>query len=176
MTKALSQAVEEAFGRFWAAYPARPENPRAAARAQFAKLVAAGEAPEALIRAAGAYAAFCAKARKDPLFIPHARTWLSQRRFEDFADAPEQAGAGQPVPEHPLAWLAAEIGDAAWASWIAPLQLVADDAPAAVLARTQFALDRVRSSWGGLIRARYGQVVWGLQTKGDMSSEQGKTI
>lgn len=159
---ALSAVQLAVFERFWAAYPRRPENPKAAARAVFGRLLLAGVDPEAIVAGAAAYAALCRREAKDPKFIPHARTWLSQRRFEDYQDeAPASAPAGEPSPEpHPLAWLLAEIGEEAWRSWIAPLRVETTADGARVVARTGFALDRVRRDWGRRIETHYGQVVW----------------
>lgn len=150
---ALSKTAAEAFERFWAAYPRRPDNPKAAAREVFARRVLAGENPAAIADAARRYAAHVAGAKLDPKFIPHARTWLSQRRYEDYREAaPASAGAGQPSPEppHPLEWMRAEIGADAFGSWIAPLSVDRQGEALVVTARTSFALDEVERRFGRL--------------------------
>ena len=159
---AMSKTHLAAFDGFWAAYPCRPDNPKAAARQVFERRVREGADPDAIVGAAGRYAAHCAATQLDSKFVPHARTWLAQRRYEDFADVPAQA-APQPDPEHPLAWVKAEIGEARWASWISPLTLAGD--PPVITALTQFALDHVRDEWGYLLRRRYGAVGWALKAK-----------
>ncbi len=120
-TAPVSMAVRTAFDRFMAAYPARGDNPRAPALVVFDRLVAQGDDAEQLVAAAGRFASAMKTEGREARMIPHARTWLSQRRFEDYlTDAPASALQG-PNPEHPLHWLAAEIGDAAWVSYIGPL-------------------------------------------------------
>jgi hypothetical protein len=163
----ISKTLAEAFEGFWAAWVSRPENPKAAARLVFERRVREGVDATAIVAAAGRYAAFCAKTKKDGPFIPHARTWLSQRRYEDyFEDASASAAAARPTPEHPLAWLKPKIGNAAWASWIAQLAVETRDETTTITARTTIALDHVRSEWGYLIRAHYGPgVAWALQQK-----------
>lgn len=114
------------FADFWAAYPYRRPNPRALAEAAFAAAVKAGAKPADLVAAAVAYAAECkAKGVAEP-FVVHARTFLAQRRFEDYlAPAP----GGQVVapgavdePVHPW-WPAfrGRISPADFTRWIAPL-------------------------------------------------------
>jgi len=163
----LSAQLLDAFERFWSAYPRRPENPKAPARQVFARLVKGGDSAEALIAAAGRYAAFCKASGKDPLFIPHARTWLNQRRFEDFAeDAQASASsAPEPSPEHPLDFLRPIAGEG-FASWIAPLAVDLAVVPPVVTAPTAFARDTVRARWGREIEARLGLVEWRAKTSG----------
>ena len=83
---ALSKSQLEAFERFWAAYPRRPDNPKAAARQVFERRIRAGADAEAIVGAAGRYADQVAATKLDPKFIPHARTWLSQARYEDYPE------------------------------------------------------------------------------------------
>lgn len=161
----VSAAVRAAFDRLMKAYPARGDNPRAPALVVFARLVMVeGEDAEVLIAAAGRFAAVLKAEAREARMIPHTRTWLSQRRFEDYlSDVPASAPAG-PSPEHPLFWLAAEIGDAAWMSYIGPLVLERSGNTNRIEAPTQFALSRVRDSWGRLIQARIGAVLWAVKS------------
>jgi hypothetical protein len=162
---ASSKAILEAFEGFWAAYPSRPDNPKAPARLVFERRVREGADADFIVRAAGRYAAFCASAKKDPEFLPHARTWLSQRRYEDYPDAPDSPPEAE-TPEHPLAWLKAAIGEASWKSWIAPLDVLHAAHPVLIIAQTQFALDHVKREWGYLIRAQMGaDVGWAVKQK-----------
>lgn len=161
---APSQAVRTAFDRLMTAYPARGDNPRAPALAVFARLVATGEEPEALIRAAGRFAEVMKAEGREPRMIPHTRTWLSQRRFDDYlTDVPASApgDAPRPNPEHPLFWLAAEIGEAAWLSYIGPLTVEEEAGMPLIVARTAFQLDRLRKAgWQAMIEARLGVACW----------------
>ena len=168
MTRAKVQpvpaSVQAAFDRFWAAYPPRADNPKKPAMKVFADLVAGGADAEALVRAAGAFAAHVKSQGFDPKITPHARTWLAQERFEEWAtDALVSAPATGPSPDHPLAALHGRIGDAAWASYIAPLVITVSFPGARVEARTRFALDRVRQSWGRDIEAVLGRVMWAVR-------------
>lgn len=162
MTKP-SNPVQAAFEAFWSAYPKRPDNPRAAARQMFERRVREGADPAMIVAAAGRYAADVRSRGLDPLFVPHARTWLSQRRYEDYPAA--TAHTERAPSHHPLAWLAREIGDAAWSSWIAPLRILRGEDGTVILARHQFGLDHVRRHWGQRIETYIGRVAWGLQHK-----------
>lgn len=164
--KPVSQAVQAAFDRLWAAYPYRRDNPKAPARVMFAKLLESGEDAEALIVAASRYAAFCRAEKTASVFIPHARKWLHQRYFEDFmtdADAPASAPEG-PSPDHPLAALYAEIGAGAWASYVAPLIIDQTVEPVRLIAVTRFALDRLRRDHGRRIEAVLGPCIWEVRS------------
>lgn len=160
--KAVPAAVQAAFALFWAAYPPRADNPKKPALKAFADLVEAGVDAEALVRAAGAFAVHVKSKGFDPVFTPHARTWLAQERFEEWmtTDVPASARPVGPSPEHPLAALYPQIGPAAWASYIAPLVIERDGAGATVAAPTRFALDRVRREWGCAVEATLGVVTW----------------
>ena len=164
---AMSKTLSEAFEAFWAAYPRRPDNPKAAARLVFERRVREGADAAEIVGAAGRYAAFVVAQKIDPPFIPHARTWLSQRRYEDYPVDVQASAPVEPSPEHPLAWLKGQIPVSAWASWIAPLQVLsAGDEPARIIAKTDFALRYVKSEWGYLFRAHYGSdVAWSTQPK-----------
>ncbi len=153
----VSKAVQTAFDRLMAAYPVRGDNPRTPALAVFDALVADGEDPEALVVAAGRFAAAMAAEKRERRMIPHTRTWLSQRRFDDYMQADVQASAGvtQPSPEHPLAWMVDEIGEASWRSWLGSLEIDAASQPMTLTARTGFQLDHIRKAgWIKQIEAR----------------------
>jgi hypothetical protein len=159
--------VIAAFDRFWAAYPPRPVNPRARALAVFARLVKEGEDPEALVAAAGRFAEAVNAERIRPIFVPHARTWLHGRDFEDFAiaDAPAPAEPAQPVPEHPLAWLKDHMTTQAWASWIERLTVTGEPGAIVITAPLELTRDRVVNEYGQLIRRRLGDVTWRVERR-----------
>ncbi len=163
-SRPVPAAVQAGFDRFWAAYPARRDNPKKPGLKVFADLVEAGADMEALVRAAGAFAAHVKAEGFDAKFTPHARTWLAQERFEEWTtDDLASAPATGPSPEHPLSPLHGRIGDAAWASYIAPLVITVSFPGARIEAPTRFALDRVRQSWGRDIEARLGRVLWAVR-------------
>lgn len=157
----VSAAVQTAFYALMKAYPARGDNPRAPALKVFADLVAEGEDPAILVAAAGRFAAVLKAEAREARMIPHTRTWLSQRRFEDYLTDDQASAPAGPNPDHPLFWLAAEIGDAAWLSWISPLTVATEAGLPLVTARTAFQLDRIRQAgWIKQIEARLGVACW----------------
>lgn len=156
----VSPAVQTAFDALMKAYPARGDNPRAPALVVFARLIAEGDDAEMMVKAAGRFAAVLKAEAREARMIPHTRTWLSQRRFEDYLTDDQASAPTGPKPDHPLFWLAAEIGDAAWMSWIAPLTVEKGkwgyDPCMVVRAPTLFALKRVQQDYGDMIRAQLG--------------------
>lgn len=80
---------EEAFDRFWLAYPSRGEasNPKKPAREKFERAVKAGADPETIIAAAARYAEIERRAgrlRTDK--VAQAMTWLNQQRWADYGE------------------------------------------------------------------------------------------
>lgn len=161
--------VETAFARFWAAYPHRPVNPRAPALAVFARLMKAGEDADALVAAAGRYAAIVKAEKLDPVSIPHARKWLHLRYFDDYMtpDAPAPAEPAQPAPEHPFAWARPHMTAASWTAWLERLELDEVDGAVVITAPTRFARARIDQDHGQLLRRRYGVVIWRI--RGDVA-------
>jgi hypothetical protein len=80
-----SPAVDEAFERFWAAYPKRDmANPRKPAAEKFAVAVKNGVDPEDIIAGAQAYARQLQAAGKiGTSYVAQAVTWLNQMRWAD---------------------------------------------------------------------------------------------
>lgn len=70
--------AEEAFKRFWAAYPKKSGKP--AAHRNFLRAVKGGADPEAIIRAAKVYAGSDAVVRG---FAKHPQGWLTDERWND---------------------------------------------------------------------------------------------
>ncbi|MBI1407326.1 MAG: hypothetical protein GC145_14525 [Caulobacter sp.] len=154
-------AIPAEFAQFWAAYPRRPGDARHLAGVEFAKLLKGGEIAEALIASARLYADHCRAQGIDGRYIPMGRTWLAQRRFEDF---PASALAA-PSPEGPagdpaLEFLRPLVSAADFASWIAPLRVELRDGDLVVICRTGIALDRVRREWGRRIEGELGPTTW----------------
>lgn len=89
---------DETFERFRAAYPKRDGgNPKEPARKKFEAATKSGIDPEAIIRGALAFAAAEQKrGNVGTRFIPHAATWLNERRWEDFQAA---SAAAKPADE-----------------------------------------------------------------------------
>jgi hypothetical protein len=74
------------FEQFWTCYPKRAGvNPKAAARKIWDRLVKFKQLPpmETMLERTKLFASECIKTKiYGTSFVPHARTWLSQRRFE----------------------------------------------------------------------------------------------
>jgi hypothetical protein len=102
----------------------------------------------------------------DPKFIPHARTWLAQERFDDYLTIPDAPASAEtvwsgPNPEHPLIALHAEVGEAVWRSYFAATSVEIGDHGAVVSAATLYARDKLERDFGSRIRAVLGvPVIW----------------
>lgn len=153
----------EAFERFWRAYPDRKPNPKAPAAATFQELERAGEDAEGIIQAAGRFAAECRKLDTKSDFIPHARTWLAQRRFEDYlgADADvgeEGARQADDVSADPLfRAVSGDITPVEYGRWIKPLEIEIENGVAIVTAPSRFHADWVRNHYGDRLRRALGR-------------------
>jgi hypothetical protein len=79
------------FDVFWSLYPRRVA--KRAALKEWEKEVRAGTNPEDII--AGLRRQLPQMARKEPQFIPHARTWLHQGRWEDEPEPTPIAPSGK---------------------------------------------------------------------------------
>ena len=79
-------SAQAEFDEFWAAYPKRPNNPKAPAAAKYRYVREKIKIPhEALLQAAKAYAA--TREGEDPKFTAQTVTWLNQRRWEEEHEA-----------------------------------------------------------------------------------------
>jgi hypothetical protein len=158
---AVPSEVAEAFEGFWTAYPARSPNPKAPARLVFARLVAGGEPPGRLVAAAAAFAAEVARKTIAPEFVPHARTWLQQRRFEDYQAGPPtmpETAPEAPVESasHPLREPFQHLAESEFRCFIAPLAVERRGPLAVITAPTRFVADHVRGRFSGELRRALG--------------------
>jgi hypothetical protein len=81
-----------AFDEFWRQYP-RKVGKTEAAKA-WTKALKDGADPDLLLAAVKAHADFHLAAKTDIQFIPHASTWLNQKRYEDEPPRPPRSQAG----------------------------------------------------------------------------------
>lgn len=89
--KKTNISADAEFDEFWAAYPKRPNNPKAPAKAKYLNArTRLNVSHETLLQAAKAYAT--TREGEDPKFTAQAVTWLNQRRWED-----EQSAASVPA-------------------------------------------------------------------------------
>lgn len=142
------KSVADWFEDFWRVYPARPRNPKAAAGAVFARLVRAGTPAADIVGAAERYAAEVRRDKVDPLFVPHARTWLSQRRDLDYP-APAEAPSAPAAPDRAGLWprLATVMTEPEYRSWIAPCAVSLADTGATIVAPSRFHAAQLRGRW-----------------------------
>jgi len=155
----LPTALRADFEAFWAAFPLRKPNPRALAEKAFAKAVKRGAKPADLIAAAGAYAAEVKRQGVAETFIVHARTFISQDRWQDYVPKGEAAApsASASVADHPL-WLAlcSHLSEAEFRAWILPLKLTRPQQPgeaALLVAPSRFHRNWIRQHHADRLRA-----------------------
>ncbi len=166
MVRARPTSAE--FDRFWAAFPKRPGDARHPASVEFAKLIKAGVAAEALVASAVAYADHVKRQSIAPQYLPMGKRWLAERRHEDFpASAPSAPSPEGPAGDPALDFLRAVLSAADFASWIARLRVEERAGRLTIIARTGTALERVRREWGGKITAQLGPVDWIVERSED---------
>lgn len=163
----LPARLKEGFEAFWRAYPARRPNPRAKAEARFA--IAAGQvrAPD-LVAAAEAFAAECRTMKIDGPFVPHAATWLSERRYLDYPPFAALAAPLHPSESEPdHAWwptFRGRLGAYDFKVWIPQLSVLThtEAETALVEAPTRFHADYVKQHYGSLVARALGvrRVEW----------------
>ena len=170
---ALPRALRADFEAFWNAYPRRNPNPRAVAEAAFARAVADGAQPEDLVRAADAYATECRKNGVAPTFVVHARTFLVQRRYEDYLRAapPAPAATARVAIDHPL-WphMQARVSESDFRRWLLPLRCVSivAGAHAVLKAPSRFHRDWVRQHFDLALKAGLGVRILDIEIAEDV--------
>lgn len=97
ITKSISFDLE--FEEFWAAYPKRPNNPKAVAKTKYVKARSKNVSHETIVNAVRKYAAM--RKGEDPKYTAMAVTWLNQRRWEDdeMEQSPPETAAINDSPE-----------------------------------------------------------------------------
>lgn len=112
--------MREAFEQWWSHYPKRPNNPKQPAWEVWQRFEKAGTLPPLaeMIAAAERYGDLMKRERVEPKFIAHARTWLHQRRFEEFIvvdGAPTGSKKAQEKPALPA--ILSPVFDRVGAHW-----------------------------------------------------------
>ncbi len=145
--------AREQFEMFWDAYPKRPNNPKHPAWQVWEKLEKADlPAPVQMVVAAQRYGDYCKAEKIEPKFIAHARTWLHQRRWEEFLAEPE-------APKEPeLSALLKQLVPIVGVGWVKSremyLQDVTDDGNVVVIrTRDRFRIDRIELDANVIARA-----------------------
>jgi hypothetical protein len=102
-------SADAEFDIFWAAYPKRPNNPKAPAKKKYLAARKRNVSHETIMAGVNAYAA--TRVNKDPEFTAQAVTWLNQERWATDFGSPADAGtAPQATDEQLEALLAAYSG------------------------------------------------------------------
>jgi len=97
--------VDADFDAFWAAYPKRPNNPKAPAKKSYLAARRDDVSHEAIMAGVNAYAAM--RVNEDPKFTAQAVTWLNQKRWADEYDVPAEAKPVAQASDEQLDTLAA---------------------------------------------------------------------
>lgn len=166
----------EDFKKFWLDYPRNPNMSKPEAGKAWAKLKAGGLLPDpaTMARAVTGYRKYLAdasKGRKDPHPAAHAATWLNQRRFEGFLEAPSTP-VGAPVADtgpgweaaYPETWGAVRRGffdmhksDTLWQNTFAGCR--PNGSEFTLICGSRFERDTLEQKFGDLLERRFGQPV-----------------
>lgn len=141
----------EEFEAFWAAYPKRAGNPKDPARKQWMRLAHRGQLPPLpeMIAAAKAYAAYIKRENISGEFIAHTRTWLFQKRFEDWVPEKSDQPKSRDIPI--ALQKLAEIEPRAWAMWLSKCEIEIDDSNIKVKTKTEFERDYIARNFFSLL-------------------------
>ncbi|PWR17694.1 DnaA N-terminal domain-containing protein [Zavarzinia aquatilis] len=156
--------LREAFEAFWKAVPKRPADRPGKARDEFGRLVKRGVDPQALVRAAGRYAADVRARSVDPQYIPLVGRWLREGGHEAFpdpvpAEEPAELTVDTSVTQAPVhtALVVAGMTDADHRSWIARCQLDVDRDRSALLVRapSRFIADTIKERFVPVLKRAF---------------------
>ncbi|WP_392750614.1 HNH endonuclease [Streptomyces sp. LN590] len=87
-----------AFDEFWSRYPRKAGKSEAAK--SWVKATKAGADPDLLLAALKAHADYHQAAKTEQQYIPHASTWLNQKRYEDEPPSLPRSAGPQTAPRH----------------------------------------------------------------------------
>lgn len=144
----------EEFEAFWAAYPKRTGNPKDAARKQWLRLAHARQLPPLndMIAAAKAYASHLKREQVKPEFIAHTRTWLFQKRFEDWLTAEQKGLDAPPPPDIPKALQrAVDHTPGLWTFWLSKCEVSVTDDTITIRPKARFDADYIARNFVSLI-------------------------
>jgi hypothetical protein len=150
-----------AFEEFWKAYPRTPNMSKAGALKAWQRQKCNQLPQDQLLSAVAKYKAFlAAETKKNGREYPakHAQGWLSERRWEGFAEAgqtqQQKHGAdwADGIPE--WASFKAKLSPAEWSVWFAPIR--PNGSVASLVARTPFEFDRINQTYLSRLVAHFG--------------------
>lgn len=145
----------EEFEAFWAAYPRRVGNPKDPARKQWMKLARAGQLPPLsdMITAVKSYRAYIARENIQGEYIAHTRTWLFQKRFEDWLSA-NQKGLEMPAaPDVPKALSRAVEIKPALVEWLKGCTVNVTDDTITICPKSPFEADYITNHFQAVIES-----------------------
>lgn len=173
-TATVSKGYPDDFEAFWVSYPRSPNMSKAEAAKAWTKLKTAGLLPEQarVMAAVTAYRKFLAdqsKGRREPHPAAHAATWLNQRRFEGFLEAPARP-VGSPAVDTGPGWEAAfpkwakvrdtfremNGNDTLWLTWFAKVRPVSETE---LLCWSRFERDQLEQKFGDALKRYIGAPV-----------------
>ena len=156
----------EAFDQFWHAYPKRPNNPKQPAWEEWQRLAKAGvlPSPAEMVDAAHRYGAYIRSERIEAKFVAHARTWLHQRRYEEYHvivsqnDACGKSANDEQKPSVPaiMAPVFKALGDERYLSQFSTCQFEEEGDLLVIRPRYRFMVDRIQE---GLVSRLTGRRV-----------------
>lgn len=143
----LPTALREAFEAFWLAVPKRHADRPGKARAAFALAVKRGADPQALVRAAGRYAADCRARGVGPEWVPLVGRWLAEAGYETYPDppAPAEPVVDRTASQDPLGDLftSAGIDPAVQMAWLLKAGYLVEDGTL-IVTGGRFLVDTIR--------------------------------
>lgn len=156
----------EAFDQFWHAYPKRPNNPKQPAWEEWQRLAKAGvlPSPAEMVDAAHRYGAYIRSERIEAKFVAHARTWLHQRRYEEYlvivsqndsCGKPSESKENSEVPAI-MAPVFKALGDERYLQQFSSCQFEDRDGVLVIRSPYRFMLDRIQD---GLVSRLTGRRV-----------------
>ncbi len=161
----MKHQYSEDFERFWKAYPKREGNPKFPAWKEWEKAQKQSLAePDQIIAAALRYAQHLRQPDNSWLTPAHARTWLHQRRWEDYSEQDQATPPEMPrINATDADWkralyqLSKEIGAPAFNAWFSEALFLAQ--PYEMIVKSQFFKDRIASNYQPRLEQLLGKSV-----------------
>lgn len=155
-------SAPDGFEQFWKSYPRTPNMSKVKAAKAWQRQKCSQLPQDQLLAAVAKYKAFLAtETKKNGREYPakHAQGWLTERRWEGFAEAgqaqQQKHGAdwADSIPE----WAAfkAKLSPAEWSTWFAPIR--PNGSVASLVARTPFEFDRITQAYLSRLVAHFGE-------------------
>lgn len=150
--------VTDEFKKFWDAYPKRQGDPESAAEMAWDLLKNSGDLPkiDVLLSAVTRWKA-ARKLESDPPFAPYAKTWLAEKRWNDWPEPPPPEPHKRDWAEaYPDTWakLKASTTPNEWAFWLG--KCTVNGPPHVLYAPDKMTREKVEQKYGARISAMFG--------------------